>query len=118
MSLVMMFLTHPSHDSLLRAVSIGAYLLLGTVGNASSSLHRHLAATFSITSLPGWAVRATQSFRLHILWTPRMCTRFTLGTMPDAQPTLYNPIGTIRHRTFATLTLPVGILTTISAVCR
>ena len=72
----------------------------------------------TLVLFPGWAMHATQPFGLHILCTTGVCTWFALGTMPDAQPTLYNPIGTIRHRTFATLTLPVGILTTISAVCR
>lgn len=84
MGLIVMLLTHPTHDSLLKTFGKGAYLFLGTVRNASSPLNSHLATTFGITSFPGWAVRATQSLGFDILFTSWIATHLTLSTMTYA----------------------------------
>ena len=99
--LVVMLLAHARQDSLLFAVFHRAQFLLGTVGNATTTLNGYLVAIISITSSTGRTVGTAHTSLFHILGTSRVATSLSLGTMRNAQSSLDNPVWTIGYGALA-----------------
>jgi len=93
--LIVMLLTHPSQNTLLRTSLHAAKLFLRSVRNAPSSLYRDLLAPVHLASLARRTVRAAQSHLFDVFGTSRVGTDLAFGSVGDAQASLYDAIGTV-----------------------
>ena len=103
--LVVMLLAHATQNGLLLTIFDRTQLLLGAMGNATTTLYRHFVATVRRTTLAGGTVGAAQSSLFDILGTSWMLARLALGSVGNAQSSLDDPIRTVGHGTLAADTL-------------